>query len=463
MKLTIKETINKVLREKTILLGFILSTIFFLYQHTTGLSWDFSSYILNAKYLFGTSLEYFEWYRGPLMPFLLGILSLKGMFWTASEYLYIILVSAIFAISSVKLANKFKINKNLFYILELTPFVLNGGLLQGTELFSLALLQLALVYLYKNKSGFFFGLAWLLRYTNLIFLPLLIFNKKIKKILLSLAIFTITISPWLIHNYLTKGMPLVSFIDSYLMNVALRRDTTMPFSFIDLIAISNFYLPLFFLGMIKKAKSKFTKHDYIMIFFLIISLISYFNMPTKVARYLLPLLIPIAYYSSIFLENKKFNTNKIIKIILIVNFVLAMLFFHPLTDVSVEKQIVQDLGNCSCSSNEWVLLRYLGAGCNPMPRDFKLNTTIEKGHKIYIFKDQEEPKYAFNKTFMSQFDKYKKEETKDYILIDKGKCIIPDKYVFTYLELRWYDNLVTRTEANYYFYVLPYKISLKYL
>ena len=47
---------------KLMILLFIASTIFFLYQHHVAFSWDFNSYVLNAKYWFadGNYLEDFR-------------------------------------------------------------------------------------------------------------------------------------------------------------------------------------------------------------------------------------------------------------------------------------------------------------------------------------------------------------------------------------------------------------------
>ena len=83
-----------------IVILFIISTSFFIFQHYNMLSWDFSSYVLNAKYLFYNG-TYFEVYRAPMASFLLGFFLL---FNNLSEYLYIIFVSSLFFYANIKLS-----------------------------------------------------------------------------------------------------------------------------------------------------------------------------------------------------------------------------------------------------------------------------------------------------------------------------------------------------------------------
>jgi len=81
---------------------------------------------------------------------------------------------------------------------------------------------------YCLLSGLFFGLAYLARFSAIIFLPILLFNllylgktkKKVYSFFLFVASFFVIISPWLIRNVLLtgspffseKGIPLASYI-----------------------------------------------------------------------------------------------------------------------------------------------------------------------------------------------------------------------------------------------------------
>ena len=77
---------------KILIIFYILVTIFFIYQHYKILNWDFTTYILNAKYLFSNG-NYFEWIRNPLTAALIGIFSIFT--WKLAPYFYIIFVSEI--------------------------------------------------------------------------------------------------------------------------------------------------------------------------------------------------------------------------------------------------------------------------------------------------------------------------------------------------------------------------------
>ena len=82
------------------ILVFLISTFVFIYQRSLIHSWDFSVYIMNARYLFydGT---YFELYRAPMVPFLLAIFNIFTE--SLGKYLFVIFVSILFFISSVYL------------------------------------------------------------------------------------------------------------------------------------------------------------------------------------------------------------------------------------------------------------------------------------------------------------------------------------------------------------------------
>jgi len=86
-----------ILENKLITLLFLSSLSFYLAQHASGYSWDFSAYAMNARYFAGT---YFEWFRPPLAPFAILLLGFVG--WLAAEYLYIAAVSALHLFSAIK-------------------------------------------------------------------------------------------------------------------------------------------------------------------------------------------------------------------------------------------------------------------------------------------------------------------------------------------------------------------------
>src|SRR3989344_5483964 len=79
---------------------FLISTIFFISQHYLDLSWDFSAYVINAKFFFYGG-DYYEVYRAPLISIFLGIFLILSKF---GEYLYILFVCVLFFYSNIRLS-----------------------------------------------------------------------------------------------------------------------------------------------------------------------------------------------------------------------------------------------------------------------------------------------------------------------------------------------------------------------
>lgn len=144
------------------------ATAFFLLGHFLYQGWDFSAYVLNAQYMFSDG-NYFELYRAPLTSVLLGVFSFLG--WKGAEYTYILFCSILFFFSSILLTRNLKLDEFYFYLFSVNGFVLLFGLIEGTELLALALLELFLVFLIKNKwyAGAFLGLVCLTRYPLVVF------------------------------------------------------------------------------------------------------------------------------------------------------------------------------------------------------------------------------------------------------------------------------------------------------
>ena len=230
-------------QNKLICAVFLFSLSFFIYQHSTGFSWDFSAYVLNARYILGEGFN-FEWIRQPLPSLIILAFSFLGL---ASEYVYIIFVSLLHLYSSLKFSEKFDVDRTAFYVFSMNVFALIFALKVGSELLSLALLQLFLAHIYEKRSGIYYGLSVLARYTNINFIILFLLQKKAGKIVFSLLLALLAAMPWLIFSYANTGNPFIGFIDSYALNVNMRnRDgVASPFLATDLLFAFNFTLPLF--------------------------------------------------------------------------------------------------------------------------------------------------------------------------------------------------------------------------
>ncbi|MEM2932674.1 MAG: hypothetical protein QW622_00455 [Candidatus Pacearchaeota archaeon] len=489
-----EELINK---EKIILvLLFLLALTFFLWLHSTHIGWDFQTYVLNAKYWFADG-DYFEWARPPLVPLLLGIFSFFG--WKASEYVFIIFVTFLHFLSCIVFAKRFKINKVLFYAISLSPFVLITGLSEGTELLSLALLQLFLAFIETNFASFFLGLAFLARYPNLIFTPLLLFTliRDRKKFLPNIFFFLLVISPWLLFNFLTTGNAFTSIMDSYALNIKFRGYINQPFNIKDFILITNYLLPFFIVGIIRRKGTKFKAEDWLMIVFFVLALFSYSRIPIKLTRYLFVALLPIFYLSSIAIEETKkksvivfvllssslfffvlslliyinplnyfkylliailpilitsYFLSIIIKkighvkvfllLLLLLSFSFAILIYfteikNPIMQEKSYLDIVnetKDFLNCGLSSNIHIQLNYFGIKSEGAPlKKEMIKKKLEDGYRILFFKIIPEPDYIKNETFLHQFPIIK--EGKNYVLLgDKTRCALIRKINQTYLE-----------------------------
>lgn len=394
---------------------FLLSTIFFIIQHYFIVSWDFSAYVLNAKYMFSNS-AYFELPRPPLASFIIGIFLWLG---NLSEYIFILFTSILFLYSSISLSDalffenrkEIKLDKNfirfLFYFFSLSVFCLNWGMKVGTEILSLSLLELAISQTIRGKnSGVYLGLAFLARYPLMIFAPLLLFYKSIKNIAKNILFFLLTILPWLIYNYLKFGNPLASILDSYALNVFFRDYIIKTFRVLDILDIAGIFTITAIIGLfyvILKIKENFfsmeSKIALMMLFLTILIIYSYTSIPLKEIRYLFNFILPIAYLSTlsiIFIAKKPYK--KVIKIITVLCLSIFILNFFVLS-TSVAKDYnhiikfkeaglkIQEINleNCAIYSPHWVPVTYFTQNIYPLSQS--ISEKVSTNSLVLIFRD----------------------------------------------------------------------------
>jgi hypothetical protein len=411
--MTEKKGENKLLtfikENRLLVLVFLIVTAFFAYQHYASQSWDFNSYVMNARYFFYNG-TYYEVYRAPLASIFLAPFIIFGFF---GEFLYIILVSLIFLYANIKLSDiVFKNYKEktytrlIFYLFSFSPFIVLNGLSVGTELFALSFLELFLVFmLNKQLSGHFLGLAFLVRYNLLYFTPLLLFTGNIKKIIKNILLFLLIIAPWFIYNYFALGNWLYSIIDSYALNVLFRQALTEPFPLKNILHISGFYLPFILFGIsialydIFKKRSKSDWKNYLLFSALaFIVLYDCFKIPFKIDRYLFNLSLPFAFFSTLgilFLAKKykKVDILKISSIILIIIFILSTFalasgfFINRNYDNKFKEAAdkIKELGMQSCAfrSPHWVLISYYTE--NTYPGFGNLSKFVDKNETVILF------------------------------------------------------------------------------
>ncbi|MBT4257657.1 hypothetical protein HOD88_00540 [archaeon] len=376
------------------------------------MGWDFSAYVLNARHLF-FGADYYEVVRPPLVSLIIGIFLFLGKI---SEYIYILIVSVLFFYSIIKLSDvlyekyfcKFKIKKEfvrfLFYFIGLNGFVLVFGLREGSELLSISFFILFLSSLIKDKiSGHYLALAFLTRYSFFVFLPLLLFNWNLRKIIKNLIIFFLVSFPWFLYNYLKWGNWFTSLADSFYMNVVSRQDAVWEFSFLNLFSTINIFIPFFILGLFFFFYKLFRKKEnlkYDLLFFVIgiFVLSDIIVTPTKLQRYYFNFIIPVIYFSSLGIVvlfnklKKKENSKKILLGILIFSFLIVVFvvgfnYFQNKENSKVFFEASKDiqelnLSHCSIVSPHFVPVNYYSGNVHYLG-DFEWS--INRGEIVLIF------------------------------------------------------------------------------
>ena len=456
---------------KLIFIFFIISTSFFIYQHSTSLSWDFNSYVLNGRYWFANG-SYFELLRPPLMPLIISLFSFLG--WRAAEFVFIILTSLSLMYSSIRLAKALTFNSTVFYAISLNLSLLNMGLVNGTELLSLVFLELFISLLIENNSlsGFFLAFSVLSRYTSLALLPLVFLHLSIKKIFKSLLAFGATLSLWFFYNYYKSGNFFTSLADQYANNILYRGYLMQPIQLAHFLQVQNVLIPFFALGVLLALYTSFKyfisskklklssllglvnklKIEIIMFFLLFSSISSYYIVPIKSVRYLFNLVLPTFYFSYIgiiFLikKYKKFKERKqheqvllsVALIIFILNLSLVLIqlpqkeyetpeMYHS----AINSLNHLNLSTCSVMSNSWIILSYLERPSLPFPRFELVNDSLAQGQILVFFKHVPEPDYVKNGSFIQSLPIIT--ENKDYVIVGSPTCLPIAPFDDTYLQ-----------------------------
>ncbi len=424
---------------------FLVSTTFFLVQHHTSLSWDFSSYVLNAKCFFYHGM-YCETQRSPLASFLLAPFVFLGSF---GEYLYIVLISLLFLYASVRsadvlfekkrvLSSDLQLYRLIFYFFSISTFTLLLGLKEGTELLTLSLLELALVQiLIQKNAGLYLGLAFLARYSSLIFIPFLLIHPKIKGMLKNLGSFALIIFPWFLWNFIRYGNWFTGFIDGYAQNIALRQVIT-PVTLKDILAVTGYFtLPVligigiacYSIATMKRSSLKENMPTFLVVLFLLILLWNYSTIPTKFPRYLFNLTLPIAFFSMLavitLLRHIRFYVSGM-KILILTLFVMSVIaagttlaketkYALPFEEAAKDIRAL-GLEDCEILSPHWVPVTYYTGNVYPL-RDSAVSQAIEQNKTILIFHQETTPDDSFTAEDLKQLPILK--QTSGYILYAK--------------------------------------------
>jgi hypothetical protein len=476
-----------------IILLWFLSTSFYLAQKIiTRISWDFSVYWLNGLHYIGQG-TYFELARPPLVSLVMSLFSIFGDF---GQYIFIIFTSSLFALSSVKFAKACKFNPSLFYLFSLVPFTLLHGLFDGTELFSLALLELFIISLIKFKnSGHWIGLAGLARYTNLSLAALLVFSKNLKQFIINCFLFGFTLLPWFLYNRIFYGNYFRSIAESLALNVKFRKEYIIPrYDFLYMGKVMNILLVFLGIGLVfalyklfkyfkKNPKEKLlniwkkesiTRTDIIIIIFTLITINGFLDVPLKDPRYLFNLILPSAYFFMRFLSAfKKENFKKSLITFSILLMILFQAFFlrayvgeienhraenNPaLYHEAIDRLNELELQNCKIMTDQWTLMNYFGQRAEPIPPREAFDYFLDKGYAYVIF-------YSFPKFAKENSDGPEFRLKDEYFVLEKNLdhknlLYFSSRYVIygnsslcpTELEEKSFDNLYfDQVNRNYW-------------
>ena len=435
------------LRFVVIVLAFLASTAFFLWQHTTGVGWDFAAYSLNARYWFQGG-AYFQALRPPLVPLFLGLFGFVSK--TGAEFLFIAASSLLFAFSSFSLARKLDLRPELFYLASLTPFVLVEGFKNGTELFCLALLELFLASLGGAAAPLFLGLAVLTRYPAAIFGAILLFNGNFRTLVRDLLVTAAVCAPWLLYNQIVFGHWAASFMDAYAMNMIFRGYLAGPFRWSDVATVGYYLIPLALAGVLLWARKngsgkKLDPRLWPVIGFLALALLSYTRVQQKQTRYLFDLTLPLAAFTALALGRLSKTARRAAAAAGMVVLCAGSIVFawrkNPeavrLDDVQVYKRVMEELGprlgDCRLGTNAWDFFNYFGRVAEPFPMDKLAETRLAEGYRLLLFKNLGEPKLS--RAFLDRLPILA--ETEAYVLLGReGPCLPSRPYVYRYLELK---------------------------
>jgi len=453
LKSTLKQLYLSIHKNSVFFVIYLMSTIFFLYQHHIILGWDFSAYVLNAKSLFGNG-SYLEIHRAPLVPLIIFILSFAG--YRTAEFLYIFLVSSLYALSCFLLGKSLKVNPALFYFFSLQPFVLVVGMLQGSEILSLALMNIFLSsILDRRNGGLFLGLALLARYQNFIFVMLTLWYRNLKKITLNLLIAATPVVVWLIYSKVVFGNFFASIFDAYMMNIKFASYMHPKLNLSHFFAVMNYLLPFVIAGFVviffhdkKQNKIKHSSrvfHATLMLTVIVLAVYSYLSIKIRIARYLFPLVTPIAFFSSAFFSSVKLPEKRLLYQIIITYFVASFIIlklgdFADVYSFNVgeHKDVIGIIktfnrSNCAVSSNSYTYLNYLGMLTVPYPRKGMLKYYLDEGYTVVLFTSFNEPSYAKNISFLERFPLLYRDE-RFLIIANKSLCKLAEPYKKSFLE-----------------------------
>lgn len=407
---------------EAILFACLVITSTYVVVHTyniKGVGWDFVDQYLSGysilqpgishallnwpghTNLLDTGSYYFAIQREPLNILLMAATILFAGYRNIIAYLIFLMI--ITCVSILFISKQIKINPLLIGSLILSTYLVQYAFLfNSSEALSIAILLFTIPLLIENSalSGVSLGLLSLIKYPNLIFLPMLLFlpkDKRNKAILL----FSITILPWLLFNYIVTGNPIFSYLQ-IISQITSSSFVQAPISWY----LSAIALPVLSLAIsitLLVAYSRNTKNGLAQLFndektkklVLILALgfigfiILYKTINNGALRFVYLVYVPITVLSCYMLktaweqkDTRTFNYTKALPCILAMISIVAMIsymhwalnptdnwmnIFSNQSSFTHAASKIQSLGmsNCTIVTNVWPYMWYLGINAYP--------------------------------------------------------------------------------------------------
>lgn len=357
-----KQQNKKIVWLVTLILVFLFELLILLNLVNNRLLWDENVYLGNARSHLGIS-NFTEDFRFPLIEYIISIAwRITGENLVIAKLIMMLFTVLTLLISFLIMQEYFKkdaikIKIMMLLSLALSPLILIWGWRVYPDILTLFFITLSFYLFIKSekyfeneiKSNIFLilcaascGFAFLSRFNALLF-PVaiglyLVYKKEYKKIFYFILIFILTITPWMIYNYLNYH-DILWDLKAYSAGVSLWT-TWEPMSkqlmnlVINTGIISIFFiLGLYYCFIELKDKTKRNAKNLILFLYVLISLVYYFFfVKLKDARYYL-MMLPFIYllagkaYGKLdsLLKNKK-AVKVFISIALIINLLILTIF-----------------------------------------------------------------------------------------------------------------------------------------
>lgn len=375
-------------RANPVLVSFIIGvSVLLLYQQSLGWNWDFAVYSMNGEYLVHGG-DYIEWYRPPIAPLLMGLFMVFVPQWLA-EYLFVLFTNLFFVYAVHRLSQTVAIDRVYLYLVAMTPAIIVNATLTGTELLSVAFLTLFVAEFRRPRAGLWIAGAILTRYTMGLFLPLVLFQGRFRRILKTTIMAAVPGGLWLGYNWHVLGDPFTSLANSYALNVMFRT-LWEPISLLDLAAVTGIPLGVTAIYVLKTdtididLRQPAVKAVLAAIF--VLGVWSYATTPVKPLRYLFPLVVPLAVIGGAALQ--RLDVSESILWMLAGLFLIgggALIQLQAPGPASQYEQAATEIGDCRAASNIWPLVSYAGAPAEPAASDIEVRDRLDRGYKVAIF------------------------------------------------------------------------------